>query len=87
MAIAPVFEAVGPYADALAPDPMAIAEFDVALPPPCAYCPCATSATALANITPTAIFLSTADLFGFPRADESSDAATHVPSASFQMVL
>jgi hypothetical protein len=27
------------------------------------------------------------DLFGLPRADEISDAATHAPSASFQILL
>jgi hypothetical protein len=31
--------------------------------------------------------LVTDDLFGLPRADEISDAATHAPSASFQMLL
>jgi hypothetical protein len=41
---------------------------------------------ALAVRTATAIIFATADLFGLPRAEEISDAATHAPTASFQML-
>ncbi|KVC67991.1 hypothetical protein [Burkholderia stagnalis] len=36
------------------------------------------------STAPTTTF-ATADLFGLPRAVEISDAATHAPSASFQI--
>ncbi|KVX60564.1 hypothetical protein WT33_18195 [Burkholderia stagnalis] len=38
------------------------------------------------TITVATTAFATADLFGLPRAEEISDAATHAPSASFQMV-
>lgn len=42
---------------------------------------------ALAIKATVATVLATEDLFGLPRADESSDAATQAPRASFQMDL
>ncbi|BEH21781.1 hypothetical protein X963_2393 [Burkholderia pseudomallei MSHR7498] len=41
---------------------------------------CTTTASTAAVTT-----FATADLFGLPRADEISEAATHAPSASFQI--
>ncbi|KGR95046.1 hypothetical protein X946_5239 [Burkholderia sp. ABCPW 111] len=38
-----------------------------------------------ATSTAATIAFATADLFGLPRADEISEAATHAPSASFQI--
>ncbi len=67
--------------------PIAIDCAPVAVPFPTAYCAAATFIPALAVRTTTAMALATEDGLGLPRADEISDAATHAPSASFQMVL
>ena len=67
--------------------PTAIDCAPVAVPFPAAYCACTTLTPALALKTTTAIALATDDLFGLPRADEISDAATQAPRASFQMLL
>jgi hypothetical protein len=61
---------------------------EVDVTPPAAYCACATLPTpALAVTTAASTAFAITDLFGFPRVVEISDAATHAPSASFQMVL
>jgi hypothetical protein len=89
VALAPIAIDVAPDAVVVLPakPPIAIACPPVAVPPPAEYCACATFMPALALRTTTAIALATDDLFGLPRADEISDAATHAPRASFQMVL
>ena len=89
LALAPIAIDVVPEAVVVLPlePPMAIACAPVAVPFPTAYCASATFTPALAASTTTAMAFATEDLFGLPRADEISDAATHAPSASFQMVL
>ncbi|AOJ79140.1 hypothetical protein WJ35_27755 [Burkholderia ubonensis] len=50
------------------------------------YCACATLPTvAPATSATAATAFATADLFGLPRAESSSDAATQAPSDSFQI--
>ncbi len=54
--------------------------------PPAEYCACATLPTlAPATRTAVATAFTTADLFGLPRAESCSDAATQAPRASFQI--
>jgi hypothetical protein len=57
------------------------------VPPPAEYWACAKSLTTVPAIsTPTAITRTTTDLLDFPRAVDISDAATHAPIASFQIL-
>ncbi|POM17353.1 hypothetical protein CSX04_05651 [Burkholderia cepacia] len=89
MATAPPAEAVGLWpgtVNPLEPAPMAIEVALVAFPPPALYCACATLPTpAPATSTAAATAFTTADLFGLPRAESCSDAATQAPRASFQI--
>ncbi len=62
-----------------------MAEVEVVVPPPVAYCACATWLAAPATSTAVVTALATADLFGFPRAESFSEAATHAPRDSFQI--
>jgi len=65
---------------------MAIAWAPVDVPPPAKYCACATlPAAAPATSATVATTFTTADLFGLPRAESCSDAATQAPRASFQI--
>ncbi len=64
--------------------PIAIAPVTRVAPPPAAYC----AKTACGDaISATANNATTLRLFGFPRAESFSEAATQAPSASFQIVL
>ncbi|KGE05810.1 hypothetical protein LA03_34320 [Burkholderia gladioli] len=65
--------------------PIAMVEVEAATPPPVAYCACATWLVAPATSTAVVTALATADLFGFPRAESFSEAATHAPRDSFQI--
>ncbi|MDR9238595.1 hypothetical protein FEP07_02602 [Burkholderia multivorans] len=70
--------------------PIAIAWLPVAATPPpvppAEYCACATLPTAAPATSATvATAFTTADLFGLPRAESISDAATQAPRASFQI--
>ncbi|ALX46963.1 hypothetical protein WT08_12510 [Burkholderia sp. MSMB1552] len=45
----------------------------------------ASDGTPTSSAAATATAAATTDLFGLPRAESSSEAATHAPSASFQI--
>lgn len=79
--------AVDPAPVAFAFEPIAIAPVPDAAPPPAEYCAFAILPTATVARAAMVSNFTARDLLGLPRADEISDAATHAPRASFQMVL
>ncbi len=86
IAIEAVPDAVAAPDDSTVPPPIAMAWVLVVEPPPAVYCAsatlfCVAPATSMAVVTA----LATADLFGFPRAESISEAATQAPSDSFQI--
>ncbi len=87
VAFAPIAIEAAPDAVVVLPErpPIEMACPPVAVPPPAAYCACATFMLAPATSITAAIALATDDLLDLPRADEISDAATQAPRDSFQI--
>lgn len=92
VAFAPIAIEVAPLAVVVLPalPPIAIAcDPDATTEPPnppALYCACATLPTvAPATSATAATAFATADLFGLPRAESCSEAATQAPRASFQI--